>query len=65
MQRVQAPIPGEPQDRPGALLQGGAWVSYILGAPDFVNGEFRELAPDGLPAITPLVAKSEVSSSTN
>ena len=47
------------------VLQGGAWVSYILGAPDFVNGEFRELAPDGLPAITPLVAKSEVSSSTN
>ena len=40
------------------VLHGGAWVSYILGAPDFVNDEFRELAPDGLPAITPLVAKS-------
>ena len=40
-------------------LDDGEWVSYILGAPEFVNGEFRELFADGLRAITPLVAKSE------
>ena len=39
-------------------LQDGAYVSYILGAPDFVNREFRELFADGLPPITPLVAGS-------
>ena len=40
-------------------LDDGEWVSYILGAPEFVNREFRELFADGLRAITPLVAKSE------
>ena len=40
-------------------LHGGVWISYNLGAPDFVNGEFREQFADGLPAVTPLVAKSE------
>ena len=40
-------------------LADGEWVSYILGAPGFVNQPFRELFADGLPAITPLVAKSE------
>ena len=40
-------------------LHEGEFVSYILGAPDFVNREFRELFADGLPAVTPLVAKSE------
>ena len=40
-------------------LDDGEWVSYILGAPEFVNREFRELFADGLPAVTPLVAKSE------
>ena len=40
------------------VLDGGVWVSYILGAPEFVNLEFRELLADGLPVATPLVAKS-------
>ena len=40
-------------------LAEGEWVPYILGAPDFVNREFRELFADGLPALTPLVAKSD------
>ena len=40
-------------------IHDGEWVSYILGAPEFVNGEFRELFADGLPAVMPLVAKSE------
>ena len=40
-------------------LHEGEFVSYILGASDFVNREFRELFADGLPAVTPLVAKSE------
>ena len=40
------------------VLHEGVYVSYILGAPDFVNREFRELFADGLPPITPLVAGS-------
>ena len=40
-------------------LHEGEYVSYILGAPDFVNAAFRELFADGLPAVTPLVVKSE------
>ena len=40
-------------------LDEGEWGSYILGAPDFVNREFRELFADGLPAVTPLIARSE------
>ena len=40
-------------------LHDGVYVSYILGAPEFVNASFRELFPDGVPAITPLVARSE------
>ena len=40
-------------------LHEGEWVSYILGAPDFVTAAFRELFADGLPAVMPLVAKSE------
>ena len=39
-------------------LDGGEYVSYILGAPDFVNAGFLELFPDGLPPITPLIAGS-------
>ena len=39
-------------------LHDGEYVSYILGAPDFVNAAFRELFADGLPAVTPLVVKS-------
>ncbi len=41
------------------IQHNGEWVSYILGAPEFANLEFRELYADGLPALTPLVAKSE------
>ena len=41
------------------VLDDGVWVSYILGAPEFVNRSFRELFPGGLPAATPLVAKSD------
>ena len=37
----------------------GEYVRYILGAPDFVNEAFVALFPDGLPALTPLIAKSE------
>ena len=40
-------------------LDDGEWVSYILGAPEFVNREFRKLFADGLPAVMPLIAKSE------
>ena len=39
-------------------LHDGAYVPYILGAPDFVNREFRELFADGLPPVTPLIAGS-------
>ena len=35
------------------------WVSYILGAPEFVNQSFRELFADGTPVARPLVAKGE------
>ena len=37
----------------------GEYLPYILGAPDFVNEEFVALYPEGLPALTPLIAKSE------
>ena len=37
----------------------GEYVPYILGAPAFVNLPFGELYPDGLPALTPLIAKSD------
>ena len=36
----------------------GVYVSHILGAPDFVNREFREIFADGLPLMVPLVAAS-------
>ena len=35
-------------------LHNGEYVPYILGAPDFMNREFKELFADGLPA-TPIV----------
>ena len=41
-----------------ALVEG-EYVSYILGAPDFVNAAFAELFADAVPAVTPLVAKSD------
>ena len=40
-------------------LNDGVWVSYTLGAPEFVNAAFRELFTEGLPIATPLVGKSE------
>ena len=40
------------------VLADGEWVSYILGAPGFANEDFAAVFPDGLPALTPLVAKS-------
>ena len=40
-------------------LHEGDYVSYILGAPEFVNAGFRELFAGGVPPITPLVARSE------
>ncbi len=39
-------------------LAGGEWVSYSLGGPEFANRSFRDLFADGLPSMTPLVAKS-------
>ncbi|MYH48569.1 MAG: hypothetical protein F4151_03320 [Gammaproteobacteria bacterium] len=41
------------------VLHEGGWVSYIPGAPAFVNRAFGELFPDGVPALTPLVVKRE------
>ena len=40
-------------------LSEGEFVSYILGAPAFVNQPFRDLFADGVPLMTPLVARSE------
>ena len=40
-------------------LSDGVWVSYILGAPEFVNAAFRELFTDGVPVATPLVGKRD------
>ena len=41
------------------VLAGGEWVSYILGAPQFVNARFRGLFPDGVPVATPLTVRAE------
>ena len=41
------------------VLAEGEWVSYVLGAPEFVNADFRALFPDGLGSVTPLVVKHE------
>ena len=38
---------------------GGAFVAYVVGAPDAVNRAFRALFADGLPAGTPLLATSD------
>ena len=43
-------------------LDEGAWVSYILGAPSFVNAAFRELYPDGLAPATPLLTRHDLPS---
>ena len=42
-------------------LHEGVYLSYILGAPEFVNSAFAELYSGGVPAVTPLVARSEAS----
>ena len=41
------------------FLDDGIWVSYTLGAPEFVNAAFRELFIDGVPSVTPLVVKRD------
>ncbi|MCY4506982.1 MAG: fibronectin type III domain-containing protein [Acidobacteria bacterium] len=41
------------------VLEDGGWASYVLGAPDFVNRPFHELFADGVPAVTPLVVRSD------
>ena len=40
-------------------LDDGIWVSYILGAPEFMNRSFRELFINGVPSVTPLVVKRD------
>ena len=40
-------------------LDSGAFVSYILGAPELVNRPFAGLFADGVPALTPLIARSD------
>ena len=40
------------------VLDDGAWVSYIVGAPQIVNARFQALFADGVPASTPLAVKS-------
>ena len=47
------------------VLDSGEWVSYILGAPEFVNQPFARLFAGGLPAGTPLVVKGEELSATS
>ena len=41
------------------VLDNGEFVSYISGAPTFVNRPFYDLFADGLPAVTPLIASSD------
>ena len=40
-------------------LDSGEWVSYIVGAPELVNRSFAGLFADGVPALTPLIARSD------
>ena len=40
-------------------LHDGGYVPYILGAPEFVNRDFRELFLEGLAPVTPLIAKRD------
>ena len=47
------------------VLADGEWVSYIVGAPEFANAGFRELFPDGLPVLMPLVVRSEGPAAAN
>ena len=47
------------------VLHDGEWLSYILGAPEFVNREFGQLFAEGVPPLTPLVAASESTPQAN
>ena len=40
-------------------LEDGSWVSYIVGAPPFVNASFLDLFPDGVPTLTPFLVKQD------
>ena len=39
-------------------LDGGSWVSHVVGAPALVNRAFSELFADGIGPGTPLIATS-------
>ena len=41
------------------VLHEGRYVGHFPGAPDFVNERFATLYPEGVPALTPLVAASD------
>ena len=41
------------------VTRGGAYVPYVVGAPDFVNRAFLALFVDGVPADTALLATSD------
>ena len=41
------------------VRDGGQYVSYIVGAPELVNRSFAGLFAGGVPALTPLIAKSD------
>ena len=46
-------------------LHEGVYVSYILGAPEWVNAGFAELFARGVPPVTPLTVKSNGPPSTD
>ena len=46
-------------------LQDGDYVSYIVGAPLIVNHAFINLFADGVPPLTPLVAKGSSGASAD
>ena len=41
------------------VLHEGGWVPYAVGGPAIVNRRFHELFPDGVPAVTPFLVRSE------
>ena len=45
--------------RPVHAERRSGYVSYILGAPEFVNQSFAGLFADGVPSVTPLVVKRD------
>ena len=40
-------------------LEDGAWVSYVVGAPPFVNAAFIDVFSNGVPALTPLLVRQD------